>query len=86
MLRTVLRNLLQQRFCLTLDDRQLKEHRCIKHRIGILLEGEDPLVFSRTDRRPAADGLLGTDGTVLIVADDAAQQTVVGSGDLSRAY
>ena len=76
---TVLWNRLKQWFCLTLDDSQLEKHGGIEHRIGILLEGEYPLILTSTDRRPAADGLLSRDSPVLMVADDAAQQTVVGS-------
>ena len=67
---------------LTLDDSQLEEHRRIEHRVGILLEGEYPLVLSCTDRRPAADGFLSRDSPVLMVADDTAQQTVVCCRDI----
>ena len=49
MFRTVLRHLLQQGFCLTLDNSQFEKHGCIEHGVGILLIGEDPLVFTSTD-------------------------------------
>jgi hypothetical protein len=54
----VLGDLLQQRFCLCLNDGKLKEHGCVYHRIGILLEWEYPFVLSCTHRRPTAYGLL----------------------------
>lgn len=79
---TILRHLLEQRFCLHLENRQLIEHRRIQHGIGILLEWENPLVLSGSYRWPAADGFLGRYTSIFIVADDAAQQTVVRCRDV----
>ena len=74
----VFRNLLQQWFCLHLEHGQLIEHRRIEHRIGILLEREYPFVLASSYRWPAVNGLLSRYTSIFIVADDAAQQTVVG--------
>ena len=79
---TVLGHLLQQRFGLGPDDGKLEEHGRVEHRIGILLIGEYPLVLARPHAGPAADGVAGVDSAILIVADDAAQQPVVGGGNV----
>ena len=78
----ILRNLLQQRLCLRLNHSQLIKHRRIEHRIGILLEREYPLVLTRPYRRPAMNGFLGRDTSILVIADDAAKQTVVCRRDI----
>ena len=53
----------------------------IKHYIGRLLVGEDPLFLSLTHALPLADGLAGSIGTLIVVADNAAQETIVLRGD-----
>ena len=65
-----------------LDDGQLEQHGRVEHGIGILLIREYPAVLTLAHRRPAADGVLCSDTTVLMVADDATQQTVVGGGNV----
>ena len=82
MFRHVLGHLFQQGLGLTLDDRQFEEHGGVEHSVGIFLIGEYPLVLAGTYRRPAADGVDSRDPTILVVADDAAQQAVVGRGDI----
>ena len=64
------------------DDSQLEKHGRVEHGIGILLIREYPAVLTLAHRRPAADGVLCGDTTVLMVADDAAQQTVIGGRNI----
>ena len=75
-------HLLQQRFCLHLENSQLVEHGRIEHGIGILLERENPLVLASTYRRPSVNRVLSRDATIFVIAYDAAQQTVVGCRDV----
>lgn len=74
----VLGDLFKQWFCLALDDGKLEEHGAVEHGVSILLEGEDPFVFTGTYGGPSADGFAGIDATVFVVADDTSQQSVVG--------
>ena len=53
----------------------------VEHHVGSLLIGEYPLVFGLTHILPLRDGLLGGKGAFVVVADDAAQQTVVANGN-----
>ena len=82
MLLAILRNLLQQRFCLHLDNRQFIKHRRVEHGIGILLIWEYPLVLTCPYRRPAMNRLLRRHTPIFIVADDATEQSVVGGRDI----
>ena len=63
-------------------DGELVDHGRVEHRVGILLEWEYPLAFASTHTGPAADGVGSRTATILHVADDAAQQAVVGRGDI----
>ena len=82
MLRRVLRHLSEYRFRLVFYYRELEEHSCVEHHVGIFLIREYPFVLSGTHRSPAAYGVLCRTTTVFIVADDASQQTVVGCWDV----
>ena len=70
-------NLLQQRLCLTLYYSQLEQHCGVEHRIGILLKWENPLILSCPNTWPATDCFLSTNTTILVIADNTAQQAVI---------
>ena len=53
----------------------------VEHHIGRLLIGEDPLFLGLAHALPLTDGLAGGIGTLVVVANDAAQQAVVLRGD-----
>ena len=53
----------------------------VKHDIGRLLEGKYPLVFGFTNTLPLTDGLTRRKGSLVVVADDTPEQTIVLSGD-----
>ncbi len=73
---------LEKRLGLRLYHGKLEQHGRIEHHVGILLVRKYPLVFSRTHRRPATYGIQGAHATILVVADDPAQQTVVRRGNI----
>ena len=49
----------------------------VEHSVCRLLEGEDPLVLSLADILPLGNSLLRGKGSLVVVANDAAQQSVV---------
>ena len=53
----------------------------IEHHVGRLLIREDPLFLGLAHALPLTDGLTGGIGTLVVVADDAAQETVVLRGN-----
>ena len=53
----------------------------VEHGIGRLLEGEDPLILCLTYVLPLGDGLLCGISPFVVVANDAAQQSVVADGN-----
>ena len=53
----------------------------VEHNIGRLLEREYPLFFGIKYVLPLGYGLLGREGTFVVVADDATQQAVVTNGN-----
>ena len=53
----------------------------VEHHVGTFLEGRYPLILSSQHVLPLGDGLLGGKGSLIVVADDTAQQTVVAGGD-----
>ena len=55
--------------------------RRVEHHVGRFLIGEYPLVFGLTHVFPLGNGLLGGIGTLVVVADDTAQQSVVADGN-----
>ena len=52
----------------------------IEHHIGGLLEGQYPLLFRLAHIVPHTDGLTGREGSLVVVADNTTQQTVVMRG------
>ena len=77
---TVLGHELKERFGLLLDDGEFEEHGSVEHYVGVFLVGEYPFAFSISYGWPSVYGFLCAHGSVFVVADDASQQTVVGSG------
>ena len=53
----------------------------VEHHVGSFLIGEYPLVLGQADVLPLRNGLLGSIGAFVIVADDTAQQSVVARGN-----
>ena len=62
------------------EDGKLDVEGGVEHDVGGLLIWEDPLVLSLAYVLPLADGLAGGVGSFVIVAHDAAQQSVVAYG------
>ena len=59
------------------QDCKLNVERGVEHHVGRLLEGQDPALFGLADILPLRYGLLCGEGTLVVVADDAAQEAVV---------
>ena len=53
----------------------------VEHRIGTLLIGEYPFIFGLTYVLPLGYGLLSGIGTLVVVADNSSEQTVVTCGN-----
>ena len=62
------------------EDGKLDVEGGVEHDVGGLLIWEDPLILSLAYVLPLADGLAGGVGSFVIVAHDAAQQSVVAYG------
>ena len=60
---------------------KLNVERRVEHGVGSFLIGENPFLLGFAHQRPLADGLLSGVGAFVVVADYAAQQAVVASGN-----
>ena len=78
--RTVLGHAGQNDFGVRAQHGELDVQRRVEHGVGRLLEGEYPAVFGLADVLPLGDGLPGGEGSLVVVAYDAAQQPVVADG------
>ena len=79
---TVLGHELKERFGLLLDDGEFEEHGSVEHYVGVFLVGEYPFVLSSAYRWPATNSILRRNSTILIVSNDATQQTIISSWDI----
>ena len=75
-------HLLEQRFGLRFEDGQLEKHGRVEHDIGIFLVRKYPFVLSGTNAGPPTDGFCSRNAPVFVVANDAAEQSIVGGGDI----
>ena len=76
----VARYAVQYRLGVAAQHGQFEEKGRIEHHVRIFLIGENPFVFACPYAGPAGDGFLGRIAAVVVVADDAAYQSVVGGG------
>ena len=79
--RRVERHLLQDVDGLGLQGGQLVDQRGVEEDVGILLEGEDPLLLASAHGLPAEQGTLARHATGGIVAAQAADEAVLAGGD-----
>ena len=77
----VVRHILEQRESISFHHSEFEEERRIESGVGILLKGEDPTLFATADTGPTAYCVLGRGVAIFIVAHDATQESIVGSGD-----
>ena len=73
-------HLFEQGLGLRLDNGQLEKHGRIEHGICMFLIGEYPFGFARTNTGPTLDGFVGRNTTILMVANNAPKQSVIGGG------
>ena len=75
--RTILRNTGKDSLGVVAHDGELQQIGRVEHHVGILLEWIHPLLLGGEDVGPLLDGLTGREGTLVVITNDAAQQTVV---------
>ena len=63
------------------DYGKLDVKRRVEHNIGRFLEGEYPLVLGLAHTLPLTDSLAGSEGSLVVIADDATQQAVILRGN-----
>ena len=62
-------------------DPKLKDEGGIEGGVGVFLIGKNPFFLAPSDRRPSANSLHGVGASILVVADDATEESIVGSGN-----
>ena len=74
----IFRHLFQDGHHMTFQHRKFEYQRRIEHDIGILLKRENPFVFPFSYTAPTSDGITGRITPVMVIANDAPQQSGVG--------
>ena len=75
--RAVFRHCSQYWLSVIAEHGEFNEQRGIEHCVSLLAIWGNPLLLSLADTRPLADGLAGGEGTLVVVPDNATEETVI---------